>query len=158
MDIHLVLYKRLLLLSCEHPAQGEGGGFTPPPPPQNKEQIIKFLWSWLKTGLMTVFRWDDDVPAVVLPAGAYRHRATGRGLPGRGVRLQAQGPHLSSLHRGQGLRYDHQRVLQVGAPHKPFMERFKLPISEQYKRTRTRYPALNLRYLYKIVGIFFALL
>ena len=65
---------------------------------------------------------------MVLPAGAYRHRATGRGLPGRGVRLQAQGPHLSSLHRGQGLRYDHQRVLQVGAPHKPFMERFKLSV------------------------------
>ena len=58
-------------------------------------------------------RWDDDVTAVVLSARAHRHWQTGRGLRGRGVRQQAQGLYLGGLHRGQVLRHDVQRILQV---------------------------------------------
>ncbi len=52
-------------------------------------------------------RRDDDVAAVVLPARAHGHWAAGGGPAGGGLRLQAQGPHLRGLHRGQVLRHDY---------------------------------------------------
>ena len=67
--------------------------------------ILRFYNCWSLSDIC-YFRRDDDVLDLVLSAGAHRHRAARGGLHWRGVRQQAQGPHLRRLHWRQMLRHD----------------------------------------------------
>ena len=63
----------------------------------------------------TYFRWDVHELIVVLPARAYRFRASIRWPPGWNLRVASSGLYVGGLHWRQVLRHDVQRVLQVRA-------------------------------------------